>query len=48
MNSNQNIEVVGYDDEGNNFSSMDGFSFDWRITDGADVIKKFAALDTGT
>ena len=48
MSSNQHIEVTGYDDEDNSFSSMDGFSFDWKITDGTDIIKKFAALDTGT
>lgn len=48
VNSNQHIGVVGYDDEENSFSSMDGFSFDWKITDGTDIIKKFAALDTGT
>ena len=39
VNSNQHIGVVGYDDEENSFSSMDGFSFDWKITDGKDIIK---------
>ena len=40
--------VVGYDDEDNIFSSMDGFHFDWSITDGKDILKKFSAPDTGS
>ena len=40
--------VVGYDDEDNIFSSMDGFRFDWSIVEGQDIIKKFSAPDTGS
>lgn len=39
---------MGYDDEDNIFSSMDGFQFDWSITEGNDIIKKFSAPDTGS
>ena len=48
MHSNWHLTVVGYDDEDNIFSTMDGFRFDWSITEGADIIKKFAAADTGS
>lgn len=48
VNSNQQLIVVGYDDDDNIFSSMDGFSFDWTITEGTDIIKKFSAPDTGS
>lgn len=39
MNDHKHIDVVGYDDEGNLFSSMDGFRFDWSVIDGLDHIK---------
>lgn len=48
VNSNHHLTVVGYDDDDNIFSSMDGFSFDWTITEGTDVVKKFSAPDTGS
>lgn len=48
VNSDQHIAVAGYDDDENIFSSMDGFSFDWTITEGTDIIKKFSAPDTGS
>ena len=48
MNSNQQLTVVGFDDDDNIFSSMDGFTFDWTITSGTDIIKKFSAQDIGT
>ena len=40
--------MVGYDDDDNIFSSMDGFQFDWSITEGNDIVKKFSAPDTGS
>ena len=40
--------MVGFDDDDNIFSSMDGFSFDWTIKSGTDIIKKFQAQDTGS
>ena len=48
MNSNQHLTVVGYDDDDNIFSSMDGFHFDWVIKDGTDIVKRFSAPDTGS
>ena len=39
---------MGYDDDDNIFSSMDGFRFDWSIAEGTDIIKKFSAPDTGS
>jgi hypothetical protein len=29
VNDKKHIDVVGYDDEGNIFSGLDGFRFDW-------------------
>lgn len=48
MNSNQHLTVVGYDDDDNIFSSMDGFRFDWAITEGNDIVKRYSAPDTGS
>lgn len=48
VNSNQHLTVVGYDDDDNIFSSMDGFRFDWTITEGNDIVKRFSAPDTGS
>ena len=40
VNNNKYLNVVGYDDEMNIFSELDGFRFDWTIKRGQDVIKK--------
>lgn len=39
INDKKHIDVVAYDDEGNIFSGLDGFRFDWSIVSGAEFIK---------
>ena len=39
INDKKHIDVVAYDDEGNIFSGLDGFLFDWSIASGVDFIK---------
>lgn len=34
------VEVIGFDDDDNVFSTMDGFRFDWSITSGQEVLKR--------
>lgn len=47
MNNNQVLKVVGFDDDQNVFSSLDGLRFDWQIEEGKDVVRKFQSIDTG-
>ena len=47
MNENEHLQVAGFDDEDNIFSSLDGLRFDWTITKGSDVVKRLAMPDTG-
>lgn len=39
INDKKHIDVVAYDDQGNIFSGLDGFRFDWKITSGPEHIK---------
>jgi hypothetical protein len=39
INDKKHIDVVAFDDQGNIFSGLDGFRFDWTITSGAEHIK---------
>ena len=39
--------VRAYDDEGNAFSSLEGFMFDWTILDGHDYIMRVSPQDAG-
>ena len=39
INDRQHIDVVAFDDQGNIFSGLDGFRFDWTITSGSDFLK---------
>ena len=51
VNENQMVRVVGFDDEGNIFSSLEGLAFRWTITKGDDVppiVKRLAMPDTGS
>ena len=47
VNNNQVLQVVGFDDDQNVFSSLDGLRFDWNIQEGKDVVRKFQSVDTG-
>ena len=40
MNDIQHLHIEAFDDEEGQFSSVDGFRFDWTIVDGNDKIKK--------
>ena len=41
VNNNQHLQVVGYDDVGNVFTTLNGLRFDWTIIDGGqEFIKK--------
>jgi nuclear pore complex protein Nup210 len=44
---NQHIEVRAYDDEGNQFSSLEGFKFDWAILDGHDNVMRISPKEAG-
>jgi nuclear pore complex protein Nup210 len=48
VNENQHLQVAGFDDEDNIFSSLDGLRFDWTVTSGTDVVKRLAMPDTGS
>ncbi len=39
MNDYEQLDVVAYDEEGNIFSSLTGFSFDWIIEYGNENVK---------
>jgi len=39
INDKKHIDVVAYDDEGNIFSGLDGFRFDWSIVTGTEHLK---------
>ena len=41
------LMVKAYDDDGNAFSSLEGFSFDWTILDGHDSIMRVSPQDAG-
>ncbi len=40
MNDIQRMQIEAFDSEEGLFSNMDGFRFDWTITDGSDKVKK--------
>lgn len=39
------LNVVGYDGAGNIFSELDGFSLDWTVTEGKDIVKAVQTQD---
>jgi len=44
---NHHIEVRAYDDEGNAFSSLEGFKFEWTVVHGHDNIMRIGPKDAG-
>ena len=45
INDKNHLDVVAFDDQGNIFSGLDGFRFDWTITEGADFLKIISKPD---
>ncbi len=39
LNDYEHLHVVGYDEEGNIFSSLTGFRFDWNVESGNENVK---------
>jgi hypothetical protein len=46
IGSQQHLEVRAYDDQGNIFSSLDGFRFDWQITQGAANMRRIKVKES--
>jgi len=42
------LKLVGYDDQGNRFSTLDGFQFDWKIERGSEIVHIVQAKDTNS